>query len=113
MVKVPFGRTIPESNAQVSPSSRQPLWVIVCSVGVGLSHRIAMWLETVTEYRTGDYRHHQEDSVHWGWLILLLLIWATTGTKDPAITQFIDNHCTMRVNDIDRPVSEGFCSVTS
>src|SRR5574341_1288514 len=52
MVKVPFGRTIPESNTQSAPSSKQPLWVMVCSVGLGLSHRIAIRLETVTDFGT-------------------------------------------------------------
>ena len=44
--------TLPESNAQAPPSSKQPVCVMVCSVGVGLSHRIGTPVETVASFGT-------------------------------------------------------------
>jgi len=41
-----LGGIVSESKAQ-GPSVMQPSWVIVCSVGVGLSHRIGVPVVTV------------------------------------------------------------------
>jgi hypothetical protein len=49
-VKLSLDRTISESNAQALPSSKQPKWVIVCSVGVGFSHLMGAPLGTVADF---------------------------------------------------------------